>query len=258
MVFDGHYVYIGDRFRYDPSVGAFNDGAAWTSVDPSKFVAQYSGALGAAFDGRYVYFAPSGVGAVRYDTHGPYTAASSWTSFNLAAPNPSTSGYCGAVFDGRYVYYVPFWDSNNVEAGSSIVRYDTHAQFDAVTSWSNFDTTTLDPKARSFAGGAFDGRYVYFVPYAAGDSLYTLEVGRLVRYDTTASFGSASAWQVFNLGVLDPNAYQLGFFGAAYDGRYLYLVPWTRNGGLSGSEIMRFDTKTPGWVPSTIHGGSFF
>jgi hypothetical protein len=108
------------------------------------------------------------------------------------------------------------------------------------------DVASHSPRAKGFYGGAFDGRYVYFVPAQndAGD------FGVLARYDTQGgAFTTGGAWSKFDMTSLDPNA--KGFAGAAFDGRYLYLIP------SSHTVVTRFDTKSVPAIPA-IHTGSFF
>jgi len=121
------------------------------------------------------------------------------------------------------------------------VRYDTQAAFGSASSWSTFTTTTLSPDAKGFWDAGFDGRYVYFVPYQSATSVVT-------RYDTQATFGSASSWSTFSATTLDPGAKQLG--AAVFDGQYMYFVP----GG--GSVVTRFDAKSPPSMPNLpeFHG----
>ncbi len=92
------------------------------------------------------------------------------------------------------------------------------------TAWATFDVTTVNSSAQGFAGGAFDGRYVYLVPW---------ESGLVARLDTTGTFADGSAWTTFDIASVNPSA--TGFFGAAFDGRYIYLVP--NNNGV----VARFD-----------------
>jgi hypothetical protein len=47
----------------------------------------------------------------------------------------------------------------------------------------------------------------------------------------------------------DPSA--SGFTGAVFDGHYLYFVP-------TGVNLLRFDAREPGPMPTAIHGGSFY
>jgi hypothetical protein len=115
----------------------------------------------------------------------------------------------------------------------------------------------VNPYARGFAGGAFDGRYVYLVPETnTGTTSATgaqfVGNGLVVRYDTTQPFGAASSWSTFDLKANFASTVS-GFFGAVFDGRYLYLVP-------EGNTIAaRFDARTPSQMPSlpAFHG-SFF
>src|SRR5262245_13026406 len=53
--------------------------------------------------------------------------------------------------------------------------------------WSTFDTTDAYKAAHDFAGGAFDGRYLYLVPSSSGV---------VARYDTTLAFTEEIAWSV--------------------------------------------------------------
>jgi hypothetical protein len=73
-----------------------------------------TGALGGAFDGRYVYFAPfprgtplPGTVYLRYDTQQPFDADSAWASVTGTALGFGVYSHRGAVFDGMYVYFPP-------------------------------------------------------------------------------------------------------------------------------------------------------
>ena len=100
----------------------------------------------------------------------------------------------------------------------------------------------------SFAGAAYDGRFVYFVPSSSG-------VAPLTRYDTSSTFGADCAWSSFN-----PSSLVAGdagglvpFVGAVFDGTYLYLVP---NSG-PNPIFARFTVRTPAPLPSVppfFHG----
>jgi hypothetical protein len=247
--FDGRYVYVspwanttfdGVAGRYD-TLATFTAAASWTQFDASTVNAGSKGFYSATFDGRYVYYAPDYNGtfdgiATRYDTQASFTAGGSWSTFDTTALNAGANGFAGAVFDTRYVYLVP-------QYSGAVTRYDTLATFTASASWSVFDTTTVKPGAKGYFGGAFDGRYVYFIPFNNGAA-----DGLVVRYDSVASFAAAASWSVFDTTTLNANA--KGFHGAAFDGRYLYLVP-------SNGIVMRFDAKTPPSVPAG-YSGSFF
>jgi hypothetical protein len=226
---------------------------------------------GGAFDGRYVYFAPATTGVItRFDTAaaGGFRFASSWSAFDIAnlVDGISTGGFSGAWFDGRFVYFVPH-GLGGVPSGV-VVRLDPTGDFRAPVSWAMFDASTLEvdggAAAKGFSGAGSDGRYVYFVPNGNGTP-----DGRVVRYDTSASAGAPSLdaghdageagradagdastsdagngvsvagtfedpslWATFDVSSMLPGA--AGFTGAAFDGRSLYLVPFS-NGGLGNN-----------------------
>lgn len=240
--FDGRYLYLvpetnGVVTRYDTSV-SFATKSSWTTFDTTS-VNSSAGFTGATFDGRYVYFVPYASGAiadgvvVRYDTTSNFDSTASWSTFDTATVDANAVGFLGAVYDGRYVYLVPY-ANNNVGVDGIVARYDTTSTFTSSASWSTFDMTTVDPDAKAFFGGAFDGRYVYFVPRPSGTSTRSL----VARYDTNATFGNVGAWTIFDTTAV--NADSLGFIGAAFDGRYVYFVPFSA--GINPSVLTRFDT----------------
>jgi hypothetical protein len=95
-----------------------------------------------------------------------------------------------------------------------------------------------------YAGAAFDGRFVYFVPAGGGfDSL--------TRYDTLSTFTADCAWSTFDLTqIATGDAGAPLYVGAIFDGQYLYVVPD------SISPIVRFKAKTPQALPAlpAFHG----
>jgi hypothetical protein len=165
----------------------------------------------------------------RLDTTAPvFNAQASWGTFD-ASPVTATKVFHGAAFDGQYVYFVP-------EATGDVLRYDTRADFATASSWTVFNPALVDSGAQGFRGAIFDGQNLYFVPYPA--------TSHLTRYDTQMTFGNAASWTAFDITTL-MGAYvnAKGFFGSAFDGRYLYLVPYTN------TVAVRFDAKAPSWLP---------
>src|SRR5439155_1209450 len=130
-----------------------------------------------------------------------------------------------------------------------VARYDTQGVFTAAGAWSTFDVSTVNAGAKGFIGAAFDGRFVYLVPYSNGAT-----DGIVARYDTQGVFTASAAWSTFDVSTV--NAGAKGFNGAVFDGRYLYLVP---NNGTVASTVARFDAKSPPSMPN-LPGffGSFF
>jgi hypothetical protein len=117
------------------------------------------------------------------------------------------------------------------------------------TKWTTFDVSTVNPNAKGFSGGAFDGRYVYFAPYQNGNNLD----GVAARYDTHAPLNVGTSWSIFD--VSSRSAAATGFAGAAFDGRYVYLVP------SGNSVVMRYDPQSAfdagtSWTPFDLGAGS--
>jgi hypothetical protein len=236
--FDGRYVYFAPRYDADAVVqcdtlGDFTASSSWHVLEVGKLVPVGTGFAGAAFDGRYVYFAPNsspfGFGdaspprglVLRYDTTVDFGSLSSWSTFDLTIAGATARSFVGVTFDGRYLYFVPNGDST---PSGAVVQYDTHADFAAPSSWASFDTATVDPTAIKFAGAVFDGRYITFMPNGQAGSTFT-------RYDTKAPFGSAKSWSAFKFLAVSE------FFGAAFDGRYIYPV------SARGDIMVRYDTQ---------------
>jgi hypothetical protein len=242
--FDGHYVYLapsasdnGNVLRYD-TTGSFASSTAWTSFNVATVNQDAQGfAGGAVFDGRYVYFVPylnanlfDGL-VTRYDTQAAFTAVGSWATFDVNTVTEGARGFRGSAFDGRYLYLAPFANAPFVFDGI-VPRFDTQALFTEVPSWKTFDLSTdFDGGARGFEGAVFDGTYVYFAPNdnaAASD-------GVVVRYNVGSSLTSDSSWQSFDVSSVSADA--VGFLGAAFDGRYVYLIPST------ATVLARYDTQ---------------
>lgn len=236
-----------------------------------------SGYFGGVFDGRYVYFVPRNDGAgpfgrvARFDTAGSLDAAvpdgalqdataeagdgggdsgdagdsgarpsgfadpAMWSTFDMSGVNAAATGYVGGVFAAGSVYFAPefndFLDAEvNNGTNAIVVRFLPDAGFTTGGAWTTFDATRIHGRAGGYLGGAFDGRYVYFVPKGSGLAM---------RYDTQATFGSTSAWSVYDTTrTLQLDGSSLRFFGGAFDGRFVYFIP-----NDNGSTIaLRYDT----------------
>lgn len=168
------------------------------------------------------------------------TDAANWATYKLGDAKPEARGFRSSVFDGRYLYLVPYQSVNNVASGV-VARYDTQAGFGLSNSWQTFDVPGMldNAAAKGFFGGAFDGRYVYFVPYASGN---TAPHGNCVRYDTRGDFGQATSWTAFDMTTVDP--YAVGYSTASFDGRYIYFAPYFRPPNTPQGVVARYDTQS--------------
>jgi hypothetical protein len=262
--FDGRHVYYaahantnfhGVFLRY-ATTGAFASASSWEAYDAGTTdglnTRGYSGGI---FDGRFVYFVPSSDGlaahgrVLRFDTEGTFTNSASWNAYNAAQVNTNAIGFKGGVFDGRYAYFVQFAFS---PTGGTMTRYDTQGVFTNAASWLVYNASTTGAyNAKGYHAGAFDGRYVWFVPDNNG-----ARHGVALRYDTFGGFSDGGSWQAYDAGATDGYNTK-GYEGAVFDGRYLYFVPF-KTGAPSHGVVLRFDAKLPRQVPGTVTGGSFF
>ena len=175
---------------------------------------------GAAFDGRYVYFAPlQRGGALRYDTTADFSNPSSWEFFDA---RPLGMKACvGVVFDGRHIYYVAY-------GHSTMLRFDIRLPFRDPASWGTYEaanTGGLD--TGGFDGAFFDGRYIVFVPWIRtvppGETKNRVHANFL-RYDTQGLFSSPKSWDSYNAERTD-GLLSRGYNGGAFDGRFFYGAP---------------------------------
>jgi hypothetical protein len=177
--FDGRYVYLAPygyaygqygsmATRYDTQ-GTFTDPKSWSTFDTTTANPSAVGFFAANFDGRFAYLVPyNGDGSwghqlARYDTTAGFGDPASWSTFDTSQLG---IGPMGTAFDGRYLWLVPNATPADGSSGGSglVARLDTQADLHAAGAWSTFDTSTLDPSAKNYIGGAFDGEYVYLVP----------------------------------------------------------------------------------------------
>ena len=256
--FDGRYVYFapfqgaggssGIALRYDTHAPSFTDASAWTDFDVTSVNPQAKGFEGALYDGTYVYLVPDYNGTnndgivARYDPSGPFASVGSWKTFDTSAVDPKARGYAGAVYDGTYVYFVPFY------AGAMdgvVARYEAARDFVDASAWTSFDLTVRGANMVGYQGGVFDGQYLYLAPNT--NSLLQAS-GLVTRFDTRAPFAVGASWSAFDTTQLSDAA--VGYSNAAFDGRYVYLVP-------TSAVFVRFDAKQPAGMPATSHG-SFF
>jgi hypothetical protein len=286
-VYDGRYVYfvpshapsgyVGLLVRFDTQQAASftTGGAAWSTFDmgtlpvPDGGLAT-TGFSSGVFDGNAVYFAPyfNGVHLSRVVQYSPdgglpeSGVAEAGTSdggidagdsgLHDGGSDAGDSGLHDGGSDAGDAGDSGPHDSGAVEAGPP--------GFASASQFSTFDLSTRNASAAGYLGALFDGQYVYMVPYNGNAGLS----GLVARYDTDASFVSGASWTIFD--VTEVNASSAGFAGAAFDGRFVYLVPHvktiaTRYDTQGGS----FTTKTP-WstfdvstvVPTTDAGAPSF
>ena len=155
----------------------------------------------------------------------------------------NTRGYFGAVFDGRYIYFCPIRDQQ--DRGSvhgRVLRCDTQGEFNDPAAWEAYDASyTDDLHSAGFYGGAFDGRYVYFIPWTNPQGRHH---ANWLRYDTLGAFADPQSWTACDASSTD-RIKTIGYNGGAFDGRFLYAAPVCDDEAFHG-RILRYDTLDEG------------
>jgi hypothetical protein len=94
---------------------------------------------------------------------------------------------------------------------------------------------------RGYFGAVCDGRYVYFVPEQHGESGFPTHAN-VLRLDTLGDFRDPASFTAYDASCtqgLDTR----GFYGAVFDGRYVYFVPRQIDLELYHSRVLRLDTQ---------------
>jgi len=244
--------------------------ASMSSVPPDTGAASDDGASADADAGLVPCEPPGGGdgGTSYHDIHNP----ACWSTMATMDLTGGTQSFFGGGFDGRYVYL-----TDTVLYMDSLLRLDTLPDGGG---WQEVTLGTFDGVSLGgYQAEAYDGRYMYFVP---GEGSVVVS-----RYDTQGSFSTMSSWTNFDLaepdGGIDGGAVDsyeatdsgdgdfVGYQGAVFDGRYVYLVPYasyaansgrvarydtTQSFGASGS-WSTFDTTTKNSAAAGFSGGAF-
>lgn len=252
-VFDGRYLYLipycngvhfGQVTRYD-SQKEFTDEKSWSFFDTTQISANSKGFIGGVFDGRYLYLVPYQLNhtthhgqVTRYDTKAAFNAAASWNTFDMMGLDEDCRGFHTGTFDGRFVYFCPYLKTPDPAVfASKVVRYDTRCRFASSQSWEVYDVTQANERSLGFIGSVFDGLYLYFVPYNNGHGRY----GQVLRYNTSRGFRDDNSWDVYDTCQVHQDS--RGFFGALFDGRYIYYIPHCKAQNVYNGQITRYDTR---------------
>ncbi len=93
--------------------------------------------------------------------------------------------------------------------------------------------------SRGYFGAVFDGQYVYGCPSRNQDERTAVH-GVVLRYNTHKDFRDPQAYEAYDAGHTD-GLHTSGFYGGAFDGRYLYFNP-RDDGTVHHSRFLRYDT----------------
>jgi hypothetical protein len=161
------------------------------------------------------------------EDHQPYPAeggVAAETGPDETGPSEDSSSRDGNLPDRSVADSTPLADVVIADAGSEEqAPPTTFSSLGDPTKWEFFDLAPL-PKTMGYAGGAFDGHYVYFASNATS----------LLRYDTSAPFASETSWLL----ATSPNI-PASNDGLVRLGSYIYVSP-TNN-----DSVGRYDTTQP-------------
>jgi hypothetical protein len=172
-------------------------------------------------------------------TYSALSDTSKWSQFALTPVSNNNTRFSGGTFDGRYVYFAPVPPLASTPDPSVFLRHDTQVTSSFDQGWEALDGGTLGLNDTDFGGAVFDGRYVYYVPSMEGRQTAPTRVpsGRVVRYDTRASFTATASWQQHTIAPA-------GFVGGVFDGRYIYFSLGSDR--QSRASTRRAISRTPG------------
>lgn len=231
--YDGRWVYFAPAggstmLRYDTNAN-FGTNASWEKFDIAALDMNAKSYYGTALpNANRVVFAPFPTSLVAsYDTQKNFDAG-----FSLVGSG--TAGFVGAVTDGKSVYFVPHWNPATMMYAGKAMRWQLEAGAPDASPFATYDfQVAISPSAIGYYGGVYDGRYVYYAPYASSIA---------IRHDTTLAFTDNMAWKTFDTKTIRADA--INYTTAAFDGKFVYLVPRGGGNGPHGI-VVRVDTTLP-------------
>ena len=146
----------------------------------------------------------------------------------------SNTTFVGALFDGRYVYFIP----NGVGGTDDgyLIQYDTTLPFGDMASYTRMWVRYggLGGSNATYAGGVFDGQYVYLVP--ASGSRYASTIARPLSSRAAITDRSTEAWDERRCSNVQ---------------RDVRFVAWIRPHSASSHVTKRISSLTP-WRISSV------
>ena len=240
LCFDGRYVYgitnikdwatstyTGHLFRYDTS-----QSFATGNVDVINIANENANAKGytsICFDGQNIYCCPYYNGSsahgllIKYDTSLSFLSSNVEIK-NLESINANLKGFYGLSITEDHMYIIPY---NDGSPHGKLVRCNLNKSFSDDNSYEYIDLTSVDSGLKGYKGSIYDGRYLYLIPFNNGS-----RHGKIARIDTY-NFNTSN---VEFLDLANVNANFEGFWGASFDGKYMYLVP-NNNGSYHGNLV---------------------
>jgi len=252
----------GVLLAYHANTNNFTSPSSWTAADLSQIVSSNAINFGGGFldsSDNFAYLPAESHVALQINLAKEYANPkdpTAYASMDLRKiPGiPDAGGFAG-VFANGYAYFAPTGDPLKGHVVDGIlIRYNSAKSFSTPTSWQWYNmndiTTPPDPALGGEQSMAYVSPYVYLIPFIQQDpsgKSGQIMASKIIRYDTTKDFESASSYQTFDLTTLPfPSAIQAqmkGFTGSVAVGNKLILVPWgLRTTKQTNSVAVMFDT----------------
>ncbi len=257
----------GVMLFYNVGSNDFTNPASWSTVDLSKVATPNAVDFGGGFLdslGNFAYLPPGSKGytgtpaqtalahtavSVRVDlakesANPNDPSAYQWIDLRTLPAIKNVGGFSG-VFAAGYAYFAPTVDCSNGNYHGTLIRYNSAQPFSSSSSWQYFNLNNIvnpaDPELGGMQSMAYIAPYVYLIPFQYGAAGNVKQASKIVRYDTTKNFQSASSYEFFDLSTLPVPAAILaqlgGFTGGVVVGQSLVLVPWGSRGNQQTNHV---------------------
>jgi hypothetical protein len=171
-------------------------------------------------------------------------SAYEWIDLRTLPGIQNVGGFSG-VYAAGYAYFAPTIDCSNGNYHGTLIRYNSAQPFSNKSAWQYFNLNNIvspaDPELGGMQSMAYIAPYVYLIPFQYGASGNVKQASKIVRYDTTKNFQSASSYEFFDLSTLPvPAALKAqmgGFTGGIVVGQSLLLVPWGSRGNQQTNHV---------------------
>jgi len=178
-VFDGEYIWLIPHFA-DKLVRVDQNGnmKAYKLPNPQ----QYGNFRGGTFDGKKIWLAPfnPALPPTAFDTATGEFTTYDWPDDFVYGVRQDPFPCSGAVFDGQSVWLIPS-DAN------MLVRFDKDSsEGSAGTGYSTALAGVAENSDCKFAGGVFDGDYLWLIPEYSGD-LVRISTASVISGDTLSA-----------------------------------------------------------------------
>ena len=224
--------------RYNISKN-FTSNGAWEFANMSNITSSFGSYFGLAAYNDYIYFIAGWRAGVansnmfRFNTSLPFNDPSSWSNMTLATINPVAKGFSGGIVIGHYLFIMSNYNGSSFSG--LVVRFDLDKEINDTNSYMLFNTETINASWKGFAGGITDSHYLYIQPSS---------MNVILRYDSQGNFTDPASWSGMPLISINLTLNTATYDGTnnAFDGRNIYMSPYTKGSQSSGLAV-KYDTQ---------------